>query len=458
MPASPDPSATPHQSVGRASDALSGRALAVWGAAVVAYILAITGRTSLGVAGVEAMDHFSIDASRLAVFTSVQVGVYACAQIPMGMLIDRFGPRRMLVTGALLMGIGQVLLGATSSYPVAIIARVIVGTADATAFLSVMRILPAWIPMRKTPVFTQLTGGLGYVGQFMSAVPFTLLLHSQGWTVAFAGLGGFGVLVAILVWLAVADTPDPTPAGQTGQTGTTGAVAARPSIGTTLSVVVRHPACWIGFFVHFTLMSQIVFTLLWGKPLMTLGMGLSEAQASTVLVLNMAVSVVVGPFAGILSARAGRNRSLVTLVATVLVAASWVVFFLPDAPRGFAAILALNIILPGLAPVANYGFDTVREEVDRRFTATATGLSNMGGFLAATVASQLVGLVLDFSADGDTYTWGDFRVAWCALGVVWALGIVGLLVSRVKMVRWRDAKAAEAAQASSAAEDTGTAQ
>ena len=130
-------------------------------------------------------------------------------------------------------------------------------------------------------------------------------------------------------------------------------------------------------------------------------------------------------------------------MATVLVAASWVVFFLPDAPRGFAAILALNIILPGLAPVANYGFDTVREEVDRRFTATATGLSNMGGFLAAMVASQLVGLVLDFSADGDTYTWGDFRVAWCALGVVWALGIVGLLVSRVKMVRWRDAKAAD---------------
>ncbi|HIW92839.1 MAG TPA: MFS transporter [Candidatus Corynebacterium avicola] len=451
MSVSPPSPGASHQSVGRPSDALTGRALAVWGAAVVAYVLAITGRTSLGVAGVEAMDHFTIDASRLAVFTSVQVGVYACAQIPMGMLIDRFGPRRMLVVGALLMGIGQVLLGATSSYPVAILARVIVGTADATAFLSVMRILPAWIPLRKTPVFTQLTGGLGYIGQFLSAVPFTLLLHSQGWTVAFASLGGFGVLVAVLVWLAVADTPDPTPAGQetTGsEDGTSGAApAARPGIGAMLAVVVRHPACWIGFFVHFTLMSQVVFTLLWGKPLMTLGMGLSDAQASTILVVNMLVSVVVGPFAGIISARAGRNRSLVTLAATLIVAASWVVFFLPDAPRGFVAILVLNIILPGLAPVANYGFDTVREEVDRRFTATATGLSNMGGFTAAMIASQLVGLVLDYSADGDTYDWGDFRIAWCAMGLVWALGIVGLLVSRAKMVRWRNAKAAESADA-----------
>jgi len=419
----------------RPADRLSARAFTVWGAAILAYILAITGRTSLGVAGVEAMDHFDISASRLAVFSSVQVGVYACAQIPMGMLIDRFGPRRMLVVGALMMGLGQVLLGATGSYPVAILARVIIGSADATAFLSVMRILPAWIPMRKTPLFTQLTGGLGYVGQFISAVPFTALLHGQGWETSFVSLGASSVLVAILVWLAVRDTPDPTP----GVAET--AAREKLGIGRILAVVVRHPACWMGFFIHFTLMSQVVFTLLWGKPLMTLGMGLSDGQASTVLVVNMVVSVLVGPLAGIISARAGRGRPLVALGATVLVAVGWVVFFLPDAPRGYAAIIIMNIVLPGLAPVANFGFDTVREEVDRRFTATATGLSNMGGFTAAMVASQVVGLILDASADGADYAWDDFRFAWfVAVGGVWITGVVGLVVSRAAMARWRSRK------------------
>jgi MFS family permease len=350
----------------------------------------------------------------------------------MGMLIDRFGPRRMLVVGALMMGLGQVLLGATGSYPVAILARVIIGSADATAFLSVMRILPAWIPMRKTPLFTQLTGGLGYVGQFISAVPFTALLHAQGWETSFVSLGASSVLVAILVWVAVRDTPDPTPAAAE----TT--AREKPGIGRILAFVVRHPACWMGFFIHFTLMSQVVFTLLWGKPLMTLGMGLSEGQASTVLVVNMVVSVLVGPLAGIISARAGRGRPLVALGATVLVAVSWVVFFLPDAPRGYAAIIIMNIVLPGLAPVANFGFDTVREEVDRRFTATATGLANMGGFTAAMVASQVVGFILDASADGAEYAWGDFRLAWFfAVGVVWIIGVVGLVISRAAMARWR---------------------
>ncbi|MEJ6548739.1 MULTISPECIES: MFS transporter [unclassified Corynebacterium] len=413
------------------SDRLSRRALTVWSAGVVAYILAITGRTSMGVAGVEALDHFQIDASRLAVFTSVQVGVYACAQIPMGMLIDRFGARRMLVVGALMMGVGQVVLGATSSYPVAILARVIVGTADATAFLSVMRILPAWIPIRKTPVFTQLTGGLGYVGQFMSAVPFSMLLHAQGWSTAFVSLGAGSVLVALLTWVVVADSPEPTPAAAAGRR------VDRTGIWATLAFVVRQPACWLGFFIHFTLMSQVVFTLLWGVPLMTLGMGLSESQASGILVVNMVVSVLVGPVMGVISARAGRRRPEVVMVATLVVAASWVVFFLSPDPRSFVAVAVINVIVPALAPAANYGFDTVREEVDRRFTATATGLSNMGGFLAAMVAAQAAGFVLDAVSDGGDYTWADFRVAWCALGVVWVVGFIGLLVSRVTMQRWR---------------------
>ncbi|MGV0868420.1 MFS transporter [Corynebacterium kalidii] len=426
------------------SDRLSRRALMVWSAGVVAYILAITGRTSMGVAGVPALEHFQIDASRLAVFTSVQVGAYACVQIPMGMLIDRFGARRMLVVGALLMGVGQVLLGLTSSYPVAILARVIVGTADATAFLSVMRILPAWIPIRKTPVFTQLTGGLGYVGQFMSAVPFSMLLHSQGWSTAFVSLGAGSVLVALLAWVVVADSPE-TPAAQEPPAAAGGKRAGRgPSVGAALAFVMRHPACWLGFFIHFTLMSQIVFTLLWGVPLMTLGMGLSESEASGILVLNMVVSVLVGPVLGVISARAGRRRPEVVIVATLAVAVSWVVFFASPDPRSLVAVAVVNVIVPGLAPAANYGFDTVREEVDRRFTATATGLSNMGGFLAAMVAAQAAGFVLDAVSDSGDYTWSDFRTAWCALGVVWCIGFIGLLVSRVTMQRWRAAEASRA--------------
>ena len=60
--------------------------------------------------------------------------------------------------------------------------RVLIGAGDATAFLSVMRILPYWFPLHRTPMFTQVTSSLGQMGQFISAVPFLWLLGAAGWT------------------------------------------------------------------------------------------------------------------------------------------------------------------------------------------------------------------------------------------------------------------------------------
>ena len=142
-------------SVPHPRNVITTKALSVWVAAVLVYIVAITGRTSFGVAGLEAIDRFEVDASRIAVFTSVQLGIYSLAQIPTGMLIDKFGPRRLLVIGSIIMGVGQVSLGFTSNYWVAIAARLLIGAGDATAFLSVMRILPYWFPLHRTPMFTQ---------------------------------------------------------------------------------------------------------------------------------------------------------------------------------------------------------------------------------------------------------------------------------------------------------------
>ena len=169
-------------------EVITTQALSIWVAAMAVYLVAITGRTSFGVAGLDAIERFDVDAGRIAVFTSVQLGVYALAQIPTGILIDKFGPRLLLVVGAVIMGIGQVVLGFTTSYGVAIAARVLIGAGDATAFLSVMRILPYWFPLHRTPMFTQVTSSLGQMGQFISAVPFLWLLGAAGWTAAFVTL------------------------------------------------------------------------------------------------------------------------------------------------------------------------------------------------------------------------------------------------------------------------------
>lgn len=424
------------------------KALIVWVAAVAAYVVAITGRTSFGVASVDAIGRFDIDASRIAVFASVQLGVYAFAQIPMGMLIDRFGPRKLMVVGALIMATGQVLLGFTDTYWIAIAARVLIGAGDATAFLSVMRILPYWFPLKKTPLFTQMTAALGQLGQFISAVPFLALLNAQGWTTAFVSLGAVGLLIAIVAGIAVADSPETWAASQAGkdpeQVRSQPAPQERIPVGTLLLTVLRDPLCWQGFFNHYSsMLLQIVFTLLWGVPLMTLGMGLSATTVGMVLTINVISSIVAGPILGPISARLAHNRVIAAFIFAGAIGTAWIIFFLPAEPRGVLAIIIVNIVMALFTPTSNFGFDDIRAGLDRRIVATATGMANMGGFFAGMIAAQAMGFLLDFSSEGRAYAWADFRFAWWAVIITWGIGMTGLIVSRGFVSRRRAALAQE---------------
>ncbi|MBV7292152.1 MFS transporter [Corynebacterium sp. TAE3-ERU16] len=407
------------------------RALVVWLAAVAVYITATTGRTSFGVAGVAALEHFQIDASRVAVFTAVQVGVYSLAQIPMGLAVDRFGPRRMLVVGAVIMAVGQIILGSTGSFTVAVSARVLIGAGDATAFLSVLRMLPNWFPLRRAPLMMQLTSALGQLGQVLSAVPFAAILYSRGWSTAFVSLGASGLIVAVAASLVIRDVPEPT---RTVQADTPVHLAAA------LRSVVTHPACWQGFFTHFTcVFPQIVFTLIWGVPLMSLGLGLSQSQVSTALVANMVVIMLASPLAGLVSGRAGRSRDYLVLTSAVILSGIWVWFLSHPEPRGYIALMAVNLTMALVSPAGNFAFDTVREHVDRRVLAAGTGLANMGGFTGGMIATQGIGVLLDIAHTGGEpdYVWSDFQVAgWAAL-IVWTAGIGGFLMSRRKLQKRR---------------------
>lgn len=405
---------------------LSRRALIVWGAAVLFYIVAVAGRTSFGVAGVDAIHRFEVDASRIAVFTAVQLAVYSFAQIPVGLLVDRFGSRNVLVVGAVVMGVGQIILGVTGNYWVALVARVLIGAGDATGFLSVMRLLPFWFPARLTPLFGQLTAGLGQLGQFVSAVPFLALLGAQGWTTAFVSLGAVGILIAIAAGLAIP-----------GEVRADDAAPARTPLSTTLKLVARHPIAWQAFFIHAAgMLNQIVFTLLWGVPLMTLGMGLSPGQVAVALLCNTVATISAGPILGAISQRAGRNRDIAVMVLSSFIALSWLIFLVPDQPRTMVAAVVLNVIMAFFTPVSNFGFDTVRARMDRGIIATATGLGNMGGFLMAMLAAQLVGFSLDATSGGQGYGWSDFRFAWFIVLGIWLFALSGIAVTRVFISRW----------------------
>src|ERR671917_1368198 len=163
----------------------SGRAYAVWAVGLLAYAVAVFHRASLGVAGVEAQERFSAGASAVSLFLVLQLAVYAALQVPVGVALDRFGSRRMIVAGALTMAAGQLVLALATDVPTAIAARVLVGAGDAMTFISVLRVVSLWFPGRTVPLVTQLTGILGQVGSIVAAYPLVALMHGTSWEATF---------------------------------------------------------------------------------------------------------------------------------------------------------------------------------------------------------------------------------------------------------------------------------
>ena len=87
---------SPKRVAGSALSGLASRPLVIWGVGVGVYLLAVFHRTSLGVAGPQAAERLGLSAGQLSTFVMLQLGVYAAMQVPTGILVDRFGPRRVV--------------------------------------------------------------------------------------------------------------------------------------------------------------------------------------------------------------------------------------------------------------------------------------------------------------------------------------------------------------------------
>ncbi|WP_199520973.1 MFS transporter [Jiangella anatolica] len=411
------------------------RAWTIWAVGVSAYIVAVMHRTSFGVAGLDAADRFDVSASVLASFVVLQLVVYAGLQIPIGLLLDRVGGRLLVASGALLMAGGQAVLALADSVPLAAAGRILVGTGDALTFVSVLRIVSAWFPPGRVPVMTQLTGLVGQAGQILSAVPFVAVLHAYGWSAAFGSAAATGVLVGVLAAVALRDTPS--------------RVAQRPQdasirhLGADLVTAWRHPGTRLGLWTHFTTQfSGTVFALMWGFPFLVSGEGRSEAAAGALLTLTVLAGVVAGPVIGVMVQRHPLRRSWLVLGIVAANAAAWTaVLLLPGrAPGWLLVLLVLSMALSG--PGSMIGFDFARTFNPPNRLGTATGIVNVGGFLASLLTILAIGLVLDARAGGSSaqYSLDDFRVAMCVQYVMWAIGLVGILRTR-RLARRRMAAA-----------------
>ena len=444
------PVLTPALTVGPAparTTASTRRAYAVWGAAVLAYVVAILDRSSLGVASLQAGERFGASAAVLSLFVVVQLVVYAGLQLPVGLLLDRVGPRRMIATGAVLMALGQLTLAVVTTIGPALGARALVGAGDALTFVSVVRLVPSWFPPRQVPILTQLTGILGQLGQVLSAVPFLLLLHGPGWPTAFGSAAALGAVMVIAVLAFVRDTPGSHPGSHPGsgrgRVAVAGAsLAPEPS---RLRATLTEPGTWLGYWTHFvSQFSGTTIILLWGFPFLVQGQGRTTAEASALFTINVLAAILAGPLIGEFTARWPSRRLWLVVAVSVATAVVWILVLVPAGPRPLWALTMFMIVIAIGGPTSLISFDFARSHHPPERLGTASGFINAGGFVASLTTMGGIGLVLDAVGPGAAgeYSLDAYRLALSVVVVPWVIGMVGLGAS-ARSTRMRARRALE---------------
>ncbi|QES59008.1 MFS transporter [Streptomyces venezuelae] len=392
-----------------------GRAVAVWGIGVAVYFVAVIFRTSLGVAGLDAADRFHVNASALAAFSLLQLLVYAGMQIPVGLMVDRLGTKKVLTLGAVLFTAGQLGFALSPSYGMALAARALLGCGDAMTFISVLRLGTRWFPARRGPLMAQLAGLVGMAGNLVSTLVLAPVLHGVGWTAAFAGSAVAGLVVLVPLTLFLRDHPEgfgPAPS----QHASGGFVRRQ------IRESWAEPGTRLGLWVHFTTQfPAMVFLLLWGMPFLVEAQGLSRTTAGGLLTLVVASNMALGLVYGQAVGRRQSARIPLALGTVGLTALLWAaVLAYPGDRAPMWLLVALCLVLGGCGPASMIGFDFARPANPPERQGTASGITNMGGFIASMTTLLTVGVLLD--ATGDNY-----RIAFSTVFVLEALGVLSIL-------------------------------
>jgi MFS family permease len=175
-----------------------------------------------------------------------------------------------------------------------------------------------------------------------------------------------------------------------------------------------------------------VFALLWGYPFLTVGEGRSAGTAAALLTLQVLVGMGVGPLLGRLCGRWPLRRSDLVFGILGATVGIWTVVLLWPVRTPLWLLVVLVVVLATNGPGSMIGFDYARTENPAERIGSASGVVNVGGFIASLLTILAIGALLDLLTPGGStdYSLGAFRAAFAVQYVFWAVGLVGVLRHR----------------------------
>ncbi len=372
-------------------------------------------RISPSVMSSDLMHTYNLSAEAFGNLAAFYYYSYTPMQLPVGLLMDRYGPRRLLAIACLLCAIGSYLFAGSGYLAVAGFGRFLVGFGSAFAFVGVLKLATIWLPANRFALVSGLTAALGTLGAMFGDIALSSMVTRIGWRTTVLITAVAGIIIALAILLIVRDRSKDVRAldKKLGQ-----ADMIETLLG--LWVIVKKPQIWLNGAIGCLLyLPSTAFAELWGIPYFKTAYAYSSHQAALATSAVFLGFTIGAPIFGWISDKLKNRR-------------------LPMAVGGTLSAICLLVVLfvPGLSEIAvyimmfffgfNYGGQVIVFAVGRELSSlvaagTAIAVTNFVVMVGGIVYQPLIGALLDLGWTGEIVK--HFHV-YSAHDYTWALAVI----------------------------------
>jgi MFS family permease len=392
------------------------------------YLIMSVQRTAPGLITDQLMVEYQLTASTVGILASIHFFIFTSLQIPMGILVDRYGPDRILFIGSLLTGIGISIYSCSPNEYILLFARVLTGTGDATVWISIVLILSEWFQKNEFTRIIGFAGMTGSIGFLMATVPLSAWIDQNGWRIPFFTIGILLVLCFITLYFVLFKLPAQLLLKNTIDNERT----IREGLLQQLKRVFTNRQTLALFFCHFGIVGGFIgFISSWAVPFGLEIYGMSRSEASQMIMTGLFGAIFGAPLASWLSSRLGTIKQLYVFIH-ILVVSSWFVFLIFRGQPPIILLYFLFILIGFGFGSSVLTFAIVRKHFSIYDSGVVSGVANTGGFLSAVLLPTIFGTILGyFQQTTDHLTHGYF-VAFISPVIFSLLGLIGICFVREK--------------------------
>ena len=400
------------------------RAIIAFALGTLFFGYAFVQRVSPSVMTNELMREFAVGGAALGSLSAFYFYAYASIQLPVGMLTDHYGPRKLMSIAAGLCAIASLGFALSDSVLTASIGRALVGGTVAFAFVGTLAITGYWFKPAQYAMLAGLLQTVGMSGAIFGQAPLRQVVDSIGWRGTMGALSTIAIFLSILLFLLVSHR-------------TREQRKAEWSVGIIVGLksVASNSQTWLCALIGFGMAAIMLgFGGLWGVPWLSNVYGYSTVEAAGIISMLFAGWAIFSPLAGWASDRMGCRNPILTLGSIVALSAfSIVIFYTPENTQLLMAMIFITGV-GGCAMTAS--FSSVKELNSLEYSSTALGLMNMFVVGSGAVMQPLIGWLLDMNWSGTmidgarVYSKNTYRLAFTSLLLVTAAACIGTIILR----------------------------